>query len=252
MNRTIKQLVKSTCVVGLSLFFCVGRAWPQKSRELPRDIKWMTESVEYAALCTQTYRSAWEAVKEASKLETRNWVVVLDVDETVLDNSQYAMQRIAVDSGFTMVSWAKWVVREEADLVPGAKAFIDSVRTLGPKGHIAYITNRQYERERATIENLRKFDLFKDGDTMLSRKSRQDTKVARRKCLETGTGRCEKNGPLIILALLGDNIRDFFPVRGLEKAKLYRDQLLPDDPKWGRQFFMLPNPNYGSWERDYR
>ncbi len=216
------------------------------------DIKWIRSSVEYAASCIQIYRNALEAVREAAKSERVKWVVVLDVDETVLDNSQYQAERAAVDSAYTTQSWAKWVLRKEAKLVPGAKMFIDRVRTLGPNAHIAYVTNRNFEQEAETIENLEQFDLFKRGDIILTRKDREDTKVERRRCLEKGTDRCAAAGPLKILALLGDNIRDFMSMRGLDKANNYRTQDLPSDPNWGRRYFMLPNPSYGAWERDYR
>ncbi|MCG8608223.1 hypothetical protein MJD09_24970 [bacterium] len=221
------------------------------SSQVPNDIKWVTSSIEYAAACVQTYRNAWMAVREAAASEQANWVVVLDVDETVLDNSQYQRARAAVDSGYTPQSWAKWVLQEEATLVPGAKNFIDQVRTLGPKAHIAYITNRNFEHQTATVANLTKYDLFKHGDIMLTRKNSDDTKVKRRRCLETGTGRCKSAGRLRILALIGDNIRDFMPMTGREKAEDYRTQGVFRDPNWGRKYFMLPNPSYGSWQRDY-
>ncbi len=208
--------------------------------------------MEYAALCTQTYRNAWMAVKKTAGSETKNWVVVLDVDETVLDNSKYALERAAVNSAYTKESWVNWVFRKEAVLVPGAKTFIDNVRTLGPKAHIAYITNRDFEQEQPTIENLQKYGLFKEGDFMLTRKSREDTKVDRRRCLETGSGRCEGKGPMIILALLGDNVRDFIPMQGSENARQYRDSRLAEDLNWGQKYFVLPNPTYGSWEQDYQ
>ncbi len=245
----------------VSLVLMLGAVWlgtgsgpvaGQAARPLPNDLKWMTRSIEYAAVCLQTYRAAWQAVKQAAARETRPWVVVLDVDETVLDNSPYALERVAVDSGFTVASWAKWVLRKEAKPIPGAKAFLDSVRTLGPNGHLAFITNRMYERQAATIENMKAYGLFREGDIMLTRRDRSDTKEKRRQCLRQGTGRCAGYGPLTILALIGDNIRDFFEVYGADKARAYREEVLPDDPHWGRSFFMIPNPNYGSWQRDYR
>ncbi len=223
----------------------------QQPRRLPNDIRWVTESIEFAALCTQVYRNAWQVVKAAAPNESRNWVVVFDVDETVLDNSGYALERAAIDSGFTEASWAKWVFRKEAVPIPGAKAFIDSVRTL-PRAHIAYITDRLFAHEQATIENLQKHGLFKDGDLMLTKTSREDQKEDRRRCLENGSGRCETSGPLVILALFGDNIRDFIPVRGKENAQIYRTVTLAEDGRWGTKFFMLPNPTYGAWEREYQ
>ncbi|MFQ5864397.1 MAG: HAD family acid phosphatase, partial [bacterium] len=185
--------------------------------------------------------------------ETRNWVVVLDVDETVLDNSQYALELVEMNVSHTQELWVKWVLREESTLIPGAKAFIDSVRTLRPKAHIAYLTDRKFEQEQeSTINNLRRLGVFQEGDILLTKKGSEDTKEGRRRCLERGTGRCEKYGPLVILALLGDNIRDFMPVKGLEQAKFLREEQVPQDPNWGRKYFMLPNPTYGSWERDYQ
>ncbi len=220
--------------------------------QLPRAIKWVTKSVEYAAVCVQTYRSAWQAVKARARHETRPWVVIMDVDETVLDNSQYALERVAVDSGYTPQSWAKWVQRMEAGLIPGAKAFIDSVHALGTRGSIAYITDRDYALEKPTIENLKKYGLFEKGDIILTRKGPNDTKAKRRHCVETGSGPCKDLGPRVIIALIGDNIRDIVPVYSMEKARKLRNEIIPNDPKWGTKYFVLPNPTYGSWERDYR
>lgn len=243
--------------VWVSIFVClltVGWARPafsqSEQRELPRDIKWVTQSIEYAALCEQTYRAAWRVVKQSASGVTDNWAVVLDVDETVLDNSQYAVERAAVDSGYSRASWNEWVRRKEATLVPGAKAFIDSVRNLHG-AHIVYITNRRHYNETPTIENLKKYGLFKEGDLMLTKKGQDDTKVDRRECVKTGTGRCQEAGPLKIVALLGDNIRDFIPMQGRDTAMAYRNNALAHDENWGRTYFMLPNPTYGSWDRNY-
>jgi 5'-nucleotidase (lipoprotein e(P4) family) len=222
-----------------------------RPRQIPNDIRWVTESIEYAAVCSQVYRNAWDIVKAGAKNESGNWVVVFDVDETVLDNSGYALERVAVDSGFTEASWANWVLRKEATPTPGAKAFIDSVRSL-PRGHIAFITDRLYAHEQATVENLKTHGLFRDGDVMLTKTGPEDHKEDRRQCLQTGAGRCEKPGPLVILALFGDNVRDFIPMRGKQTADAYRKNELPQDVRWGTTFFMLPNPNYGSWQREYK
>ncbi len=252
MKSSDKSALSKSIVAMAIIVLFAATICPQQAQDLPNDIKWVTQSVEYAALCVQTYRAGWWAVKEAAQQQTEDWAVVLDVDETVLDNSQYAVERAAVDSGYTEQSWAEWVFRKEATLIPGAKAFIDSVRTLGPKAHVAYITNRKFEHEQATIENLQKYGLFKEDDIMLTRKGPEDTKEKRRQCVREGTGRCEKHGPLKIIALFGDNIHDFFPVYSMTRARVYREETLPADPHWGREYFMLPNPTYGSWERDYQ
>lgn len=249
-NRTLKIAAVLLIITIGCAHHSVSQSTPPP-RRLPNDIRWITQSIEFAALCTQVYRTAWQVVKAAAQNQTRNWVVVFDVDETVLDNSRYALERAAIDSGFTEASWEKWVFRKEAAPIPGAKAFIDSLRTL-PRAHIAFITDRLFAHEQPTIENLQKHGLFKDGDIMLTKTSREDQKEDRRRCLENGAGRCEKSGPLVILALFGDNIRDFIPMRGKENAEIYRSVTLSEDARWGQTFFMLPNPTYGAWEREYQ
>lgn len=253
MELFVKR-TQAICLFTSIYLFALGwnSVCSQSSKELPRDIQWVTKSVEYAALCEQVYRTAWPVVKKNALAQTKDWVVVFDVDETVLDNAQYAVERFAIGAAHTQEAWSEWVRREQAPPIPGAKAFVDSVRSLGPKAHIAFITNRRFENEEPTISNLRKVGLYKEGDTMLTRKNREDTKADRRRCLETGTGRCEKNGPLVIIALFGDNIRDFMPMRGLDNARIYREKELVKDENWGTKYFVLPNPTYGSWERDYR
>ena len=233
-------------------FFSASCSFFQESKPLRNDVKWAKSSIEYAAACLQTYRMAWPIVKAAAAKQTQNWVVVFDVDETVLDNVQYAVELAEVGAVYTRQSWVEWVKREVAPLIPGAKAFIDSVRSLGPKAHIAFITNRDYDPEEIpTINNLRQVGLFKDGDTMLTERSKKDTKKIRRECLETGTGRCEKNGPLVIVALFGDNVRDFVPIWGSDNAIEYRKNIA-EDSNWGTKYFVLPNPTYGSWVNDYK
>ena len=232
----------------ISSFSCVS----QGTEELPDDVKWAKSSIEYAAVCLQTYRMAWPIVKAAAEKQTKNWVVVFDVDETVLDNVQYAVERTSKGLGYTRESWVEWVEREAAPLIPGAKAFIDSVRSLGSMAHVAFITNRDTDpEERPTINNLREVGLFKVGDTMLTEMSKEDTKEIRRECLEIGTDRCESTGPLVILALFGDNVRDFIPIWGSEKGANYRENIA-DDPNWGTKYFVLPNSTYGSWVNDYK
>jgi len=251
-RETVKSIKASTLCASLVVIFLATNACSQKQVKLPQGIQWVVNSVEYAALCQQVYRLAWPAVKATAQAQTENWVVVLDVDETVLNNVQYAVERAQIGAGFSRDSWSKWVRREEATPIPGVKAFLDSVRSLGDKAHIAFITNRMFSNEAATIANLKKHGLFEDGDTMLTRKERADTKVMRRQCLESGTGRCAATGPLKIIALFGDNIRDIMPMRGWQNAQHYRDEELPNDPNWGVKYFMLPNPTYGSWERQYK
>ena len=105
----------------------------------PREfaIKYTRDSEEYATLTRQVYRMAGDAVsRRTSDAGPRPWAVVLDIDETTLDNSTYQLERAAYGGpSFEPVSWSAWVRRREAPAVPGVIGFIDLVRKAG--GHVA-------------------------------------------------------------------------------------------------------------------
>jgi 5'-nucleotidase (lipoprotein e(P4) family) len=219
--------------------------------KLPKEVRWVRESVEYAAICEQTYRAAWQSVKTMATAMTDHWAVVLDVDETVLDNSPYQVELYERGETFSPKTWAEWVNRMEAKAVPGAKAFLDSVRTLGELAHIVFITNRDADLEQATFENLRKHGLWQDEDVLLCRRDRSDTKEIRRQEVLKSEGRCQGLGKRKIIALIGDQIGDLLAKEGGKSAQELKESLLSS---WelGIKYFLLPNPMYGSWERGYR
>ncbi len=200
--------------------------------KLPNDIRWVRDSQEYHNLCRQVYENAWEKVKERAAEQTGQWAVVMDLDETVLDNSLYQVEMVRRGESFSMETWAQWVNRAEAGAVPGAKAFIDSVRTL-KNARIIYLSNRMAERTEATIQNLKSLGLYSSLDIMMLRKDKADKKTVRREEILTGTGRLEKYGPLVVIGWFGDAMGDF----PTEHPK-YR---------FGKEMFIFPNPMYGKW-----
>ncbi len=233
-------------VVGIQQYQS-GRA--PAERPYPLELKWIRHSVEYAAICTQTYRQAWASVKQQTAGLREDWVVILDVDETVLDNSGYQDSLYQRNIKFPEY-WDDWVREEKCPPVPGAKAFLDSVRTLGKYAHIAYITNRNAPLEAATIRNLRKTGLWRDGDILLCQQSREDTKEIRRQEVVNATGRCSGLGKKRIIALIGDQLADVMTYPPNVAPEDYRPHL-ENLPEWGNKYFILPNPMYGYWARRY-
>src|SRR5580765_5570979 len=78
-------------------------------RQLPNDIRWFRTAAEYRALTRQAYALAAERLPELSRgLAPQAWAVILDADETVLDNSEYQRRRALLDSTYTEASWAAW------------------------------------------------------------------------------------------------------------------------------------------------
>src|SRR6188768_1146930 len=77
------------------------------ARPLPNDIRWFRGSAEYRARARQVYTMASDRLPELSRgLAASSWAVILDADETVLDNSEYQRRRAVLDSGYTESSWA--------------------------------------------------------------------------------------------------------------------------------------------------
>lgn len=214
-----------------------GFAQQPPAREL--GIKYVRDSEEYATLARQVYRMAGEAVEREAKAVGGPWAVVLDIDETALDNSIYQLDRAAYGQPFEAASWAAWIERREAAAVPGAAGFIQLVRQAG--GRVAWISNRDAKLAEPTRANLAALGLWDAGDRMCGQKTPQHTKADRRREVVAGEGDCSWNGrPMRILAFVGDQLGDF-PAAGEKIAGTGADTA------FGRHCFLLPNSMYGAW-----
>jgi acid phosphatase len=207
------------------------------ARTLPNDVRWFRVSAEYRALAYQAYNLAQERLPELSRgLASQSWAVILDADETVLDNSEYQRRRALIDSGYTSASWAVWVNERKATPIPGAVEFIRRVRALG--GRVAIVTNRTEAQCDATRENLRAVGV--EADAVLCQRPNESDKNPRFRRVESGEP--FGGGPLKIVAWVGDNILDF---PGMTQAVRAAPNVLAE---FGRRYFILPNPMYGSWQ----
>jgi len=216
---------------------------------------WVQNAAEYNALTTQTYHNAISYLEVA--LSDSSWTasleqqpnftslppaVVLDVDETVLDNSAFQARMIKQGSDFDLEQWNKWVSEAKADAVPGALTFIEAAEDLGIA--IFYVTNREVSVEEGTRKNLSDlgFPLPPAKDVILSNGEQQNwnsNKINRR----THVAESYR-----ILMLFGDDLNDFLPAKNISREK--RDDLIEKhEEKWGRKWHILPNPVYGSWEQ---
>lgn len=244
-------MLSDHCAISASLF--------TQPKGLSNAVKWQTSSKEYQALTSGVYQQAVVAL-DSTPAPHSNWVVVMDVDETVLDNSPYQENIEALGQSFSPESWNAWVVSERADLVPGAKAFIQEVYERG--GKIALITNREKSLDAHTWNNLVALGLpLSPENTCLIGRSpldkaaiddvkiindkdlrRQQVQAGQANCLQlTGDDKGSWQQPHTIWLEVGDNIEDF---TGVTQEHADIDALLP---KLGTTLFLLPNPMYGSW-----
>lgn len=202
-------------------------------------VRYMRDSEEYAALARQIYRIATDAVTRAAQAAGRHgWAVVLDIDETALDNSAYELERAAYNQPFDAASFSAWVRRRESGAVPGAGGFVAAVRRAG--GRIAWISNRDASAADATRDNLRAAALWNDDDRLCLQEGPQRPKRVRRGEVIAGRGGCAWSTPVSVLAFIGDQMSDF-PAA---------DEGVPGtgtDEAFGRTCFLLPNSMYGDW-----
>lgn len=208
-------------------------------------VKYVRDSDEYATLVRQVYRTAAARLPEAVRQVPRGtpWAVVLDVDETALDNSVYELERATYGIPFNAPSWDAWVERREAGAVPGTAGFIRTVRGAG--GRVAWISNRDEATRAATRANLAAHGLWAEGDLLCLQRAADTayTKPRRRAELAAGAGDCAWPGarPMVV-AFVGDAMGDF---PGADEPVATGGAT--GDDAFGTRFFLLPNPMYGRW-----
>ena len=191
---------------------------------------WMQTAAEYRGSAVQTYAAARRALDVAlAKPSSLPPAVILDLDETVLDNSRYAARMIAQGKPFSFGSdWSAWVSESASDAIPGARDFLVYAQSRGVTP--VYITNRTADMEAATRANLEKLGLPLAADTLLLRAQGGPTdKSARRAAVAARYD---------VLLFFGDDVNDFTPRAALDESSA----------PWGTRWFVLPNAIYGSWK----
>ena len=227
-------------------------------------VLWIQTSAEYDAIARQTFRAARAAVGDAlvdatwtASVEQQamvdkqgeQWLanlppaVVMDVDETVMDNSKFQTGLIESDGEYTRDGWKAFVNRKVSTPIPGAVKFVKACRLAGVTP--IFVTNREHEVEPATRENLIAAGLVEKDDpdlifTKLEKEEWTSNKQTRREFLAT---------KYRILLLLGDDLNDFVETEYHSSGKVRRDTGDKYKSWFGEKWFVLPNPNYGGWEQ---
>jgi acid phosphatase len=217
-------------------------------------ILWVRTSLEYRHSAVQAYRLAsrllldaladktWTAaVEQSTGYESLPPAVILDVDETVLDNSPAQTQTMERGNGlYTDQGWDEWVRKAEARGVPGALEFL---RLAAAKGvEIFYVTNRERNHEESTIQNLAAMG-FPSADALHVMTKGEvpgwnSDKTSRRRYVASRYR---------VVLLIGDDANDF--LGGLRGSIAERDAAIASYESYlGTRWIMLPNPTYGSWE----
>lgn len=227
---------------------------PVAQNDLLNATLWMQRSIEYKANTTAIYALAkirldaaladktWSAATEQTgDFQDLPPAVILDADETVVDNSAYEAGLITSNTDFNPKTWTKWVNAAEAKAIPGAVEFTKYADSKGVK--VFYVTNRTKEEEEGTRKNMEAlgFPMGGNVDTLLTNKEQEDWTSAK------GTRRAFVAKDYRILLLLGDNFGDFSDgYKGTEAERQAAFEAA--SARWGHDWLMLPNPSYGSFE----
>ena len=222
---------------------------------------WMQTSAEYQALCQQIYANATQAVLQRAGEMGQTGLplaVVMDLDETVLDNGVYQQHRMY--GGRAPFSEFVAEHKDRIRLVPGAKDFIDAVSEHGIA--VVYISNRRDSIAEATVSTLELNGIgtVTNGSLPLAERTQQ-MKSERRLLLMTGEDHSKRGRRALaaekyrIVAYFGDKLADFpgpfeweqRPSPAERRAAVVDVQT--DSPRpFGTRWFLLPNTVYGDWE----
>jgi 5'-nucleotidase (lipoprotein e(P4) family) len=224
------------------------------THELLNATLWVQTAAEHHVLCQMIFDAATKALDGA--LSDTSWTaaaeqtmgfeslppaIIVDIDETILDNSPFAGQLVVERVPFDMKIWSDWVARSAATALPGALEFLRHAESRGVT--VFYVTNRSADQEVATRANLVKLGI-RLSDVV-------DTVLMAREKPEWGSDKSSRRALVAasyrVLLMIGDDLGDFLtgardtPENRIALADQHRGY-------WGTRWFVLPNPMNGSWE----
>lgn len=214
-------------------------------------------SAEYRACCLQIYHLAARRLEQIlAEGRPARPAVMLDLDETVLDNSAFQSALYAAGTEYQQNLWDEYEKNhpEQVRLVPGAKGFLDHCHRLGVTP--VYISNRSEPFRESTIKALEHLGINIDSieDRLLLKAAGGSSDKASR--------REHAAAKFNIVMVFGDNLRDFSeaftapkvdPASGVAgvRAAIEKRWQLTDEASchWGHDWFVIPNPVYGEWDK---
>jgi 5'-nucleotidase (lipoprotein e(P4) family) len=247
----------AACLCLMIMAGCAKPAADIKAPEMLNATLWQHTSAEYEVAVQQAYRLAQENLDKAladqrwnAALEQQDYTatlppaILLDLDETVIDNTEYEIRIIRELGQYSPESFAQWCESAEAPAITGAAEFLEYAASR--QVAVFYYSARKESLRACTTRNLRLLGLpFTDDSHLL---------------LDNGTSKSEYRRMIAsqyrLLLLLGDNLEDF--VEGSKSQSGLRRELAQRYAgRWGREWIILPNPMFGHWESttydfDYR
>ncbi len=215
-----------------------GESKAAKNEHLVMATAWYQKSAEMDACYHQAFNLAEMALKNQISTDSSDKpnAIILDIDETLLDNSPFQVKMIRTGKQYSHDFWKQWTDRAEAKALPGAIEFLKYASGAGIE--IYYISNRRENELESTISNMENLDFPETRPDHYLLKSTTSDKKARRKQITQDYD---------VLLYVGDNLGDFSNYFDNRENNLGKDKLAQVKDKFGTQFIILPNPMYGNW-----
>ena len=169
---------------------------------------------------------------------------MVDIDETVLDNSPAQAYAIKNRLPFNLKDWYAWGEMRKAKAIPGAVDFLNYANSKGVR--VFFVTNRDEVQKQATIDNLKSAGFNNVSTENVLLKTDTSSKEPRRQIILA---------KYRIVFFMGDNLDDH--------SNVFEKKSIPDrfaevdkaKDQFGKRYILLPNPIYGTWENaiyDYK
>lgn len=236
----MKERLLTFLFLSFILSSCAQNQFYHQRTYMEASTLWVQNAAEYKALCYQAYNAATDRLKNSLKKSgPLKKAVILDLDETVLDNSPYQAKGVIEGEGYSESSWAEWVELAQAQAIPGSVGFLNFAHSQGVE--IFYVTNRKSRHLDSTYQNLVELGVPVKRENMLMRTTSSNKTQRREKVLDDYQ----------VELFIGDVMADFgerFEDLGLNERHVLTERL---SREFGRKFIVLPNPMYGDWERSF-
>jgi 5'-nucleotidase (lipoprotein e(P4) family) len=272
----MKKIILSLALItAMNFTFATGEqpqicASDSQDPAIAQSLKWYRISDEKVALYRQSYLIAEAYVKQyfnKKHPKIGSWGVVLDIDETVLDNSWYPLTcNQLLDSKTTFYQFVANAKKSKA--LPGAVRFTNVVHNLG--GYVSLVSNRDGTFNDntgnvmvSTIENLQAENIYFDQVVLANAKYSSDPTNKNLRFNAIVSGRYNTNEMVWsiilpahkVIAYVGDNIQDFPKLKQSCSGQEYKTRICLDEHdiagngynSFGAGYFIVPNPIYGSW-----
>jgi len=246
------RLILTAALIAAAAYGQTPSPAPAPEPEMLNSVLWAQTSVEHDAAYLQAYRLArimldraradrsWSAaLEQTSGFQRLPPAVILDLDETALDNSPEEAEQVIAGNRTNL--WEDWVRQERATALPGALEFLRYAQSRGVT--LFYVSNRAAAEKEATRRVLVKlgFPLDPKVDTLYFRGEKPEWGS------DKGPRRAAIAAKYRILLLIGDDFGDF--LSGVRVSVEARRKLAAEHASyWGERWIVLPNPMYGSWD----